>query len=56
MGEDAGAVSDDKARRRLLAGCDHHALMITVGSAIPAVAEFSREGLCRALEEIDEEP
>ena len=56
MVEDAGAVSDDKARRRLLAGCDHQAMMITVGSAIPAVAESSTEGLCRALEEIDEEP
>ncbi len=56
MVEDAGAVGDDKARRRLLAGCDHETMVITVGSAIPAVAESSADGLCRALEEIDEEP
>lgn len=54
MVEDAGAVSDDKARRRLLAGCDHETTMIVLGSAIPAVAESSAEELCRVLEEIDE--
>jgi hypothetical protein len=53
--KDAGAVSDDNAPRRLLAGRDHQATMITVGSGIPAVAESNTEGLCRALEEINEE-
>jgi hypothetical protein len=56
MVEDAGAACDDQARRRLLAGCDHQTMMITFGSAIPAVAESSAEGLYQVLKEIDEEP
>jgi cytochrome c553 len=54
MVADAGAVSDDQARRRLLAVCHHQTMMITLGSAIPAVAESSTEELRRALEEINE--
>lgn len=56
MVEDAGAVSDDKAQRRLLAGCDHQTMMIILGSAILAVSESSAEELLQALEEIDQEP
>lgn len=49
MVEDAGAASDDKARRRLLAGCQHQTMMIVLGSVIPAVAETSAEDLQRTL-------
>ena len=55
MVEDAGAIGDDKARRRLLAGCQQQAMMmIALGSVTPAVAESSAEDLRRALQEIDE--
>jgi hypothetical protein len=53
--EEAGAASDDKARRRILAGCDYQTMMITLGS-VPAVAESSAEELRRVFDEIDEEP
>jgi hypothetical protein len=49
MVADAGAASDDQARRRLLAGGDHQTMVITLGSVIPAVAESSTEELCRHL-------
>ena len=52
---DAGAISDDKARRRLLASCQHQTMMIALGSVIPAVAESSADDLRHALREIDEE-
>jgi hypothetical protein len=55
MVEEAEAIGDDKARRRLLAGCQHQTMMIALGSVIPAVAESSAEDLRRALREIDEE-
>lgn len=54
MVEDAGAIGDDKARRRLLAGCQHQTMMIALGSVIPAVAESSAEDLCRALREAED--
>lgn len=56
MAADAGAIGDDKARRRLLAGCQHQTMIIALGSVIPAVAESSAEDLQQALREIDEEP
>ena len=56
MVEDAGGVSDDRARRRLLAGCEYRTMVMTLGSAVPAVAQSSAETMCRALEAIDEEP
>jgi hypothetical protein len=54
MVEDAGAIGDDKARRRLLAGCQHQTMMIALGSVIPAVAESSAEDLRRALREAED--
>ena len=56
MAEDAGAADNDKARRRLLTGCQHQTMMIALGSVIPAVAESSAADLQQALREIDEEP
>lgn len=56
MVKDAGAVSDDKTRRRLIAGCEHETNMIMLGSAMPTVAESSVEALSRPLSKIDEEP
>jgi hypothetical protein len=54
MVEDAGAVHDDKARRRLLAGCKRETTMIAIG-VLPTVAESTAEDYQRALREIDEE-
>jgi len=51
-GDDDG---DDKAQRRLLAGCQHQTMMIALGSVITAVAESSAEDLQRTLQETDEE-
>jgi hypothetical protein len=48
MAEDGGATADDKARRRLLAGCQHQTMIIALGSVIPGVAESSAEDLQRA--------
>ncbi|MFY9929222.1 MAG: hypothetical protein WAK82_14555 [Streptosporangiaceae bacterium] len=55
MVKDAGAIGDDKARWRLLAGCQHQTMMIALGSVIPGVAESSTEDLQHTLREIDEE-
>ena len=56
MIEDAGAVSDDKARRRLLAGCERETTMITFGNVIPDFAEAAAEDYQRVIQEIDGEP
>jgi hypothetical protein len=56
MIEDAGAVDDDKARCRLLAGCQHENTMITFGNVIPEFAEAAAEDYQRAIQEIDGEP
>jgi hypothetical protein len=56
MIEDAGAVDDDKARRRLLAGCQHENTMITFGNVIPDFAEAAAKDYQRAIQEIDGEP
>jgi hypothetical protein len=56
MVEDAGAVGDDKARRRLLAGCQHESIMNSLGNAIPSIAESSAEDYQRTLREIDGGP
>jgi hypothetical protein len=55
MVEEAGAVGDDKARRRLLAGCKRETTMIAIG-VLPTVAESAADDYQRALREIDEEP
>jgi hypothetical protein len=54
MVEDAGAVDDDKARRRLVASCEHQGTVIAIG-VIPGVAEGSAADLVEKLREIDEE-
>jgi len=56
MVEDAGAAGNDKARRRLLAGCEHETMMISLGNVIPTVAEAAAEDYQRALREIDGKP
>jgi hypothetical protein len=55
MVEDAGAVGDGKARRRLVASCQHEGMVIALG-VIPGVAENSAADLIETLREIDEEP
>jgi hypothetical protein len=52
MVEDAGAVHDDKARRRLVAVCEHEALSDALGPFSP----FTSKDLRRALREIDRQP
>jgi hypothetical protein len=54
MIEGAGAVGDDKARRRLLASCEHQTRVIAIG-VLPGVAEDSARRLAEMLREIDEE-
>jgi hypothetical protein len=56
MIEDAGAIGDDKVRRRLLAGCKRETTMITFGNVIPEFAEAAAEDYQRAVREIDGEP
>jgi hypothetical protein len=53
---DAGAAGDDKARRRLLAGCQRETEMISLGNVLPSVAGGAAEDYQRALREIDGEP
>jgi hypothetical protein len=55
MVEDAGATEDDTARRRLLAGCRHETEMLSLGNALPSVAESAAEDYQRAQREIDRE-
>jgi hypothetical protein len=52
MVEDAGAVHDDKARRRLVAVCEHESMAIALGPFSP----FTSKDLRRTLREIDREP
>ncbi len=54
MVEGAGAVDDDKARRRLVASCQHEGHVIAFG-AIPGMAEDSAADLVEELREIDED-
>ena len=54
MVEGAGAVEDDKARRRLVAACEHEGTVIAIG-VIPGVAESSAAELAETLREIDDE-
>jgi hypothetical protein len=55
MVEGTGAVDDNKARRRLVAACEHEGTVIAIG-VIPGVAESSAAALAETLREIDEEP
>ncbi|HLQ53035.1 MAG TPA: hypothetical protein VK162_02055 [Streptosporangiaceae bacterium] len=55
MAEDADAVHDDKARRRLVASCEHETMVIALG-VIPGVAQDSAENLLETFRRIDEEP
>ena len=55
MIEDAGAVDNNKARRRLVASCEHEGIVIALG-IVPGVAENSAAELIETLREIDEEP
>ncbi|MEV1005014.1 hypothetical protein [Nonomuraea sp. NPDC050202] len=55
MVEQAGAVHDDKARRRLVAACKHETMVIALG-VVPGVAEDSAQDLLDQLAEIDAEP
>ena len=52
MVEDAGAVYDDKARRRLVALCEHEAMKDVLGPFSP----FTTKDLRRTLRDIDREP
>jgi hypothetical protein len=52
MVEDAGAVHDDKARRRLVAICEHETTNIALGLFAPSTIKELR----RTLREIDREP
>lgn len=52
MVEDAGAVHDDKARRRLVAICEHETTNIALGPFAPSTIKELR----RTLREIDREP
>ena len=56
MVKDAGAISNDKARRRLVAVCQHETTMIALGNVIPEVAATSAKDLHRTLRNIDREP
>lgn len=51
MVEDAGAVHDDKARRRLVAICEHETTNIALGPFLPSTIKELR----RTLREIDRE-
>ena len=53
MVEDAGAYGSDKARRRLVAVCQHETMMVALGNAIPGVAADSSDDLRRTLRDID---
>jgi hypothetical protein len=55
MVAEAGAVEDDKARRRLVAACQHETMIIAMG-AIPEAVEQSRQALLETMREIDQEP
>jgi hypothetical protein len=55
MVEQAGAITDDKARRRLVAACRHEGTVIALG-VFPGVVEDSAADLIEELREIDEEP
>jgi hypothetical protein len=54
MVENAGAVHDDKARRRLVAICEHETWNLTLGPFAPNVSSIKE--LRRTLREIDREP
>ena len=51
----AGAVDDNKARRRLVAACEHESMVIAIG-VIPGVAEESAARLAETFRGIDQEP
>jgi hypothetical protein len=53
---EAGAMADDKARRRLLAGSRHTLAMSAMGNVIPFIAQDSTDRLNRELDEIDNPP
>jgi hypothetical protein len=55
MLEGAGAIHDDKARRRILAACGHETMVTALG-LIPGIAEDSAQELRDTLREIDDEP
>ena len=53
MIEGAGAADDEKARRRLVAACQHESTVIAIG-VLPGVAANSAAALAETLRKIDE--